>query len=111
MSWDDYGYDWDDCFGENPEPVLMMFDRIITTTEKAVLFGRFQYMFWVPKSVYSLITAPDADAGIVGTIAVEGWATINKSIDPAYSPPGKLHKGKLTEIEQDVVDETLGDTL
>jgi len=109
MSWDDYGYDWDDGYDNGPEAVYMQFDRIVTTTEKAILYGLGSLIFWVPKSVHSLMSALDKSG--IGEIAVEGWATITQNEDPSYSVPGELHKGKLTAIEQDVVDETLGDTL
>jgi len=111
MSWyDDYGYDWND-HRVPVEPFHMDFDRVVTTTEKAVLYGMHQYIFWVPKSVHSIRQAPDTETGQLGEILVEGWANITRNRDNSYSPHGKLHVGKLTAIEQDVVDEALGDTL
>lgn len=74
-------YDWGD-YDREPEPEYERFDRIITLTEKAVLYGYLETMFWLPKSVHSCIRAmTDAEPG---ELQIEGWATIIKSKDPSW---------------------------
>ena len=78
-------YDWGD-YDRAPEPEYEFYDRVITITEKAVLYGYLETMFWLPKSVHSCTRAmTDAEPG---EVSIEGWATIIKSIDPNWVDPG-----------------------
>jgi len=75
-------WDWDDVYGEELDPIIIEFDRIIHSTPKATLYGHKQYMFWVPKSVHCIeaVNFP-AEQKI---ISVEEWVTITRQLDPNY---------------------------
>ena len=64
------GY-WDD-YDQDPEPNFELFDRVIATTAKAILYGYNRTQFWLPKSVHSRIRA--IKNGEPGEVMIEGWA-------------------------------------
>ena len=68
--WDSYDDD------EGAEPQYEDFDRIIHTTNAAILYGFKDKQFWLPKSVHHVETAlTKTHAGVV---VIEHWATYAK---------------------------------
>ena len=86
MSMADY-YDWGD-YDRDPDPEYEFYDRVIASTGKAILYGYLGMMFWLPKSVHSVLVFPsDAEPG---EVIIEGWATIIKNKDPNWIDPTEL---------------------
>ena len=75
--WDSYDDD------REQDPNFEYFDRVIATTNKAILYGYNQTQFWLPKSVHSCIRRPKSDEP--GEVMIEGWADYH--VTPIQKPP------------------------
>jgi hypothetical protein len=73
---------WDSYDDEDKEPQCEYFDRVIQTTDEAVLYGYKERMFWLPKSIHRIETNPEKDNP--GTVLVEHWAHIKMQKDENY---------------------------
>jgi hypothetical protein len=91
--WDSYDDD------READPNYEYYDRVIATTNKAILYGYNQTQFWLPKSVHSRVRAPRD--GEPGEVMIEGWADYTvTSIKP---PKPKVARPLTTKEAQNLL--------
>ena len=69
----EYKY-WDGYDEDIQDPNFEFFDRVIATTEKAVLYGYNKTQFWLPKRVHKVIRTPITKELEPGEVEIAGWA-------------------------------------